>query len=59
MDTLLFWVPIDCEGKFEFLVPYEGYYILKIRMAENCCKSYWCKPMVSLKNIGVSDFMVE
>jgi choice-of-anchor A domain-containing protein len=59
MDTLLFWVPIDCEGKFEFLVPYEGYYILKIRMAENCCKSYWCKPMVSLTNIGVSDFMVE
>jgi hypothetical protein len=59
MVTLLYWIPIDCYGGFEFSVPYEGFYILKIRMVENCCKSYWCRPIITLKNIGVSDFMVE
>ena len=58
-DTLLYRERINNYGCFEFVVPYEGYYILKVRLAETCCKSDECLPIVSLKNVGVANFMVE
>ena len=63
-DTFLFCVPINCYGCFEFKVPYEGCYILRVRLAKNCCKpsccnTSCCKPLISLKNVGVANLMIE
>ena len=59
INTLMFCVKIDDYGYFEFKVPFEGCYILKVRTSENCCKRFRCKPVIILKNIGVANFMVE
>ncbi|MEY8353403.1 choice-of-anchor A family protein [Lachnospiraceae bacterium 54-53] len=59
IDTLLYCVQINGYGCFEFTVPYEGCYILMVRLSENCYKSFRCKPILDLKNIGVADFMIE
>ena len=58
-DTLLFCVRINVCGCFEFAVPYEGCYILKVRLAENCANTFWCKPIITLNNIGVASFMID
>ena len=58
-DILLCCVQICGCGCFEFAVPYEGFYILKVRLSENCCETFRCKPIIALNNIGVANFMVE
>jgi hypothetical protein len=59
IDTFLFCVQINDYGYFEFKVPYDGCYILKVMPSNKCCRAYRCKPNVTLKNIGVANFMVE
>jgi hypothetical protein len=58
-DVFLSCVQINGCGCFEFTVPYEGHYILKVRMSDSCCKTFWCKPIITLNNIGVASFMIE
>lgn len=57
--TFLFCVQINDCGYFEFEVPYEGCYILKVRPIENCCNRFQCKPIIILKNVGVANFMIK
>ncbi|WP_310603730.1 collagen-binding domain-containing protein [Anaerosporobacter sp.] len=59
MDVLLRCVKIRGCGFFEFKVPYEGVYILKVRLANNRCRTFRCRPMVTLNNVGVERFMME
>ena len=59
ISTSLFCVQINSYGYFEFKVPYEGCYILKVRPCDNYCTTYRCKPIIILKNVGVANFMVE
>ena len=58
-DIFLHSVQICGYGCFEFAVPYEGFYIIKVRMSNNCCKTFRCKPIITLNNIGVECFMIE
>ena len=46
-------------GDFEFTVPFEGCYILRVRMCGNCCKPLRCKPSIVINNMGVESFMIE
>ena len=59
IDTVLYCVQINGCGCFEFTVPYEGFYILKVRMSNSYCKTFRCKPIIIFNNIGVACFMVE
>ena len=59
VDTCLHCVQLKGYGCFEFTVPYDGVYILKVRMADNCRKNCQCKPTVTLNNIGVKYFSIE
>jgi choice-of-anchor A domain-containing protein len=55
--TLLYCEQI-CEY-FNFVVPYHGCYLLIVRPSRNfrfCCV---CRPKVILKNVGVSEFILE
>lgn len=56
---LLYCQKICGYGCFEFKVPYEGCYTLTVCPADNFRLGKYCKPVVSLKNIGVSNFMYE
>ena len=59
MKTLLYCEQLCGDDHFEFEVPYQGCYLLKIcpsRGLRFCCT---CKPKVILKNVGVSEFMIE
>ena len=63
-DTLLDCIQINGYGCFEFTIPFEGFYILKVRVSDNCCKkllcmTFRCKPIIALNNIGVEGFMIE
>ena len=57
-DILLSRTKIKGYGWFKFKVPYEGCYILKLRTASNR-NSTVCIPIITLKNIGVANFMIE
>jgi hypothetical protein len=57
--VLINCVTICGYGCFEFHVPYEGCYILKICPTRHRRKGDMCDPMISLKNIGVANFMME
>jgi len=59
VDTMMFCVKICGCGCFEFAAPYDGCYILKVRMCENCWNTFWCKPIITLNNIGVASFMID
>ena len=59
IDTVLYCVQINGCGCFEFTVPYEGFYILKVRMSDSYRKTFQCKPIIIFYNIGVGCFMVE
>lgn len=59
VDTMLLCTKISGCGCFEFAVPYDGCYILKVRMCENCWNTFWCKPIITLNNIGVASFMID
>ncbi|MDD3172638.1 MAG: choice-of-anchor A family protein [Herbinix sp.] len=62
--TLLHCIKICSCGCFQFEVPYDDFYLLKIcpiavsshRHSKN---KVICKPMITLKNIGVANFMME
>jgi hypothetical protein len=58
-DTLLYCLRICNYGWFEFEVPYEGCYFLKVCMSKDCCKTSRCKPIITLTNVGVEKFMIE
>lgn len=45
-------------GCFEFNVPYDDCYILEICPESNAKRNISCKPMLTLKNVGVSSLMV-
>ncbi|MGB8452204.1 MAG: collagen-binding domain-containing protein [Anaerocolumna sp.] len=57
--TLVYCQRIIGYGCFEFKVPYEGCYLLSVCPAGNYKMAAKCKPIVSLKNIGVTNFMFE
>ncbi|QHQ59407.1 choice-of-anchor A family protein [Anaerocolumna sedimenticola] len=59
MKTLLYCEKITGYGCFEFHVPYEGCYVLIVCPAGNYKMTGKCKPIVTLKNIGVTNFMME
>ena len=55
---------IDCIcigfcGCFEFHVPYDDYYMLCIEPAGRMPHAELCKPMLTLKNVGVMSLMIE
>ncbi|MDF2588766.1 MAG: hypothetical protein K0S41_2607 [Anaerocolumna sp.] len=56
VKTLLYCEKINCYGCFKFEVPYNGCYVLKVCPIDKCTT---CKPILTLKNVGVSNFMVE
>ncbi len=57
--SLLYCRRIIGYGCFEFKVPYEGCYSLTVCPAGNYRMGNRCKPIISLKNIGVTNFLVE
>ncbi len=59
IDTFICCVQVNGSGYFEFSVPFEGLYILRVRMSDSCNKTFRCKPMIILKNVGVKCFMIE
>jgi choice-of-anchor A domain-containing protein len=57
-------IPIYCEkvsccGCFEFEVPYDGCYLLEVCASGQGKISTGCKPVLTLKNVGVSSLRVE
>ncbi len=58
-DNLICCTQICGYGYFEFSVPFEGCYILKVRQSDNCCQTFRCKPSIILNNVGVECFMIE
>lgn len=58
-DTELFCLQISGQGHFKFEVPYEGCYILRVRSCDSGWKTFRCKPLITLRNVGVEDFIVE
>lgn len=56
---MLFCQRIVGYGCFEFKVPYEGCYLIMVCPAGRTLFGSSCKPIVTLKNIGVSNFMLE
>ncbi len=63
-DTVLCCVTVNGQGCFEFKVPFDGFYILTVRMSDNCSRrsrgrGSRCKPNVTLNNIGVKNFRME
>lgn len=52
--TELYCKKIGSCGCFEFKVPYEGYYVLEVCPICTTKNKDRCKPMLSLKNVGVS-----
>jgi hypothetical protein len=45
-------------GCFEFEVPYDDCYVLEVCPERNTRRNISCKPMLTLKNVGVSSLMV-
>ncbi|WP_024347654.1 collagen-binding domain-containing protein [Lacrimispora indolis] len=59
IDTFLCCLQINGCGCFKFTVPFEGLYVLKVRLSDSCSKTYRCKPVITFSNIGVECFMIE
>lgn len=68
-EVKLFTVCDDCKkliycekicryGCFKFEVPYNGCYVLEVCPTDKATKQSCCKPKVTLKNIGVANFML-
>ncbi|MBH1940487.1 choice-of-anchor A family protein [Mobilitalea sibirica] len=57
--TLMYCEVVTCCGCFEFEADYEGCYLLKVCPIGCSKKGTDCKPIMTLKNIGVSSLMVE
>lgn len=58
-QILLFCKFINCSDRFEFQVPYNGSYLLKVCPTTNFRRGCNCKPIIELNNIGVSNFIVK
>jgi hypothetical protein len=63
---LLDCIKIGCCGCFEFTVPYDDFYILEAcpvgvpTPSRKCCKKIpVCKPVMTLKNVGVANLIIE
>ncbi len=50
---------IYCCGCFEFKVPYEDYYLLVVCPVGFNANAFTCKPMLTLRNVGVMSLMLE
>ena len=48
---------INSYGCFKFTVPYKGDYLLSVRSCSQ--RRNKCKPFISLKNVGVSNFSID
>jgi len=57
--VLLYCEKIDCFGYFEFEVPFDNCYVLKICSFTSYKTFGICKPKIILKNVGVSDLIIE
>ena len=49
---------LGCCGCFEFDVSYDDCYVLEVCPESNIGRDNNCKPMLTLKNVGVSSLMV-
>jgi hypothetical protein len=56
---LLYCITVCFCGCFEFRVPYDDYYILCVIPVGRRSHSSPCKPMLTLKNVGVMNLMIE
>jgi choice-of-anchor A domain-containing protein len=56
---LLYCITVCFCGCFEFRVPYDDYYILCVKPVGRRSHSSLCKPMLTLKNVGVMNLMIE
>lgn len=56
--TQLYCETVGPCGCFEFDVPYDDYYILEVCPEKHSKKNISCKPLLSLKNVGVSSLVV-
>ncbi len=56
--VLLYCEKVSCCGCFEFEVPYDDCYLLEVCPLNNRKRSD-CKPVLTLKNVGVSSLRVE
>ncbi|MDF2486319.1 MAG: hypothetical protein K0R46_2487 [Herbinix sp.] len=54
---LIYCIDICSCGCFEFKVPYEDYYLLEINPVGPKANAITCKPMLTLKNVGVMSLM--
>ncbi len=50
---------LSCCGCFEFKVPYDDYYLIQICPVGHNVSFSYCKPMLTLKNVGVMSLMIE
>ncbi|MDF2822550.1 MAG: hypothetical protein K0R15_2998 [Clostridiales bacterium] len=57
--VLLYCDTVDNCTQFEFEVPFDGYYLLTVCPCSTFCMISRCKPIITLKNVGVSNFMME
>ncbi len=57
--VLLYCEKVSCCGCFEFEVPYDDCYLLEVCAIGVSKKKENCKPILTLKNVGVSSLMVE
>jgi hypothetical protein len=56
---LIHCIRICCCGCFKFEVPYDDYYQISICPIGYGKNSGNCKPMLTLKNVGVANLMIE
>ena len=56
---MLYCETVYCCGCFEFRVPYEDYYLLEVCPIGFNSNAITCKPMLTLKNVGVMSLMIE
>ncbi len=56
---LLYCIKVYSCGCFQFDVPYDDFYLLEICPVGHGKGSHNCKPMLTLKNVGVSNLIIE
>jgi choice-of-anchor A domain-containing protein len=56
--VLLYCIEIGSCGCFEFKVPYDGMYLLEICPKGRGKNMGSCRPLLTLKNVGVADLMI-
>ena len=56
--TQLYCQRVASCGCFEFEVPYDDCYVIEVCPDKNSRRNIGCKPMLTLKNVGVSSLMI-